>query len=573
MNLKRILLTIALFGCIWGCNHLSAVPALRQAYYLMQPDGTKIQVRQMGDEFMSFITDAQSGNCLTQDEQTGFWREMTDKEISLASEKWAQSRRLAKAANARRNIGGTPRKNQVRIPVLLVEYSDLKLTKEYGTQVYYDTLLNYMKEERFAFKGNDGKDYYTGSVRQYFRDQSLGKFDPIFDILKPITLSKDFAYYGADGTSGHDAHCGELIQEAVNKAIEQGDLRNAKQYDSDNNGQIDLLYIVFAGCGQNQGADANTIWPHTSSMSIRTTDGTNVNIFCMTSELRGSDPSKKLSDDIGVFVHEMSHALGLPDFYATSSATAANCYGMDAWSLMDQGEYNGLNKFPSPYTLHERMEFEWCDEPEPVPTVGKVILEPIALNGKGLILRNPDSSNEYLTFENHQKDASIWDRMWGTSNYALGSINNGLLITHVDYSKSLWNSNGVNNDASHQRCAPLAADGEKLLFKTVKDKESYSAFISNVCGDIYPGLKKITTLNSGNPLACWHTGDIIDINITNIVQLPDGNIEITFGEPEPDSIEDLEIENEHTPAKIEFRNGRFMIKGYDLDGKASLYLR
>ena len=573
---KTIFATLFAMGMLCF-SQLSASPARRQVFTITQPNGSKIQALQLGDEHMSFVTDAETGQCLIEDIESGFWRPMNETELSTASRQWTESRRHAQAITVRRNLGGTPRKDRVTIPLILVQYSNLKLTEKYGTKEFYEKLLNETSTDRLAFNDSKGNAYYAGSARKYFNAQSMGSFDPVFDILDPITLDNGYEYYGKDADSGtKDINKGKLIEEAINKAIARGDLNNAAKYDSNKDGKVDLVYFVFAGCGQNQGANKNTIWPHNSTYSIKTPDGTYVSVYCMTNELAGSDPNTPMTDGIGVFVHEMSHALGLPDFYATNSSTAAQCFGMDAWSLMDQGEFNGKNQIPANYTLSERMAFEWCEEPEIAPSVGTVILEPLVKSGKGLILRNPRNSDEYLTFENHQPDANLWERCWGTSSYFSDYASyqsrqhRGLLITHIDYNISDWNSNSVNNTPTHQRCTPLAADGECVLYTNFTTREEYMHYLNSLSSDIYPGYSKITTLNNKNPLAVWYTGEEIDINITNIEQLTNGNIKITFGNPEPDpsGIDELESDAmKKKSSKVELRDGRFVINGYDLNGR------
>ena len=66
--------------------------------------------------------------------------------------------------------------------VLLVEYSDVKFNNYYSTSAYqyFSDLLN--KDD---FSEYDA----TGSAVQYFREQSMGQFDPEFVVVGPITLS------------------------------------------------------------------------------------------------------------------------------------------------------------------------------------------------------------------------------------------------------------------------------------------------------------------------------------------------------------------------------------------------
>ncbi|MFX7845242.1 immune inhibitor A domain-containing protein, partial [Acinetobacter baumannii] len=59
-------------------------------------------------------------------------------------------------------------------------------------------------------------------------------------------------------------------------------------------------------------------------------------------ELLGNEswPETKQINGIGLFVHEFSHCLGLPDFYASRLTSIYDNQGMEDWSVMDNGTYN-----------------------------------------------------------------------------------------------------------------------------------------------------------------------------------------------------------------------------------------
>lgn len=51
---------------------------------------------------------------------------------------------------------------------------------------------------------------------------------------------------------------------------------------------------------------------------------------------------------IGVTVHELSHAMGLPDFYPLNASSYLDDQEMEFWDLMDGGEYAGNGYCPHP---------------------------------------------------------------------------------------------------------------------------------------------------------------------------------------------------------------------------------
>ena len=97
----------------------------------------------------------------------------------------------------RREDGATatqvPTMGSPRIPIILVNYTDVRF-------VDLDPLSTF--ENQFNVM-----DY---SCLHYFEDQSRSKFSPVFDILGPVDLHNDRAYYGAN-VAGYVAQLGTMI--------------------------------------------------------------------------------------------------------------------------------------------------------------------------------------------------------------------------------------------------------------------------------------------------------------------------------------------------------------------------
>jgi len=556
---------------------LMGAPARREPITLTQPDGTKIQAMLWGDEFMSMYTELATGQCIIEDEATHIWRPMTDVEVKEATIQWNDSRRKAMAANVRYKIGGAPTQGMVHMPVLLVQFSDLKFSEHYGSVAYFDSVFNQKDYDRIAFTSSKGTEYHTSSVRNYFNTQSLGKFDFQADIIGPVTLDSSYIYYGKDNGNSKDVNFSKFLSESIQKALAAGYLQNAAQYDGDKNGNVDFLYIVYAGWGQNENGIKDYIWAKNSYPSIRTTDGTYINNVSSSCELRSINTSSGMQlsetpDGIGVLVHEFSHALGLPDFYPVHSdgSSLNQRYGMDAWSVMDQGNYSGLGQIPNCYTAHERLTLGWIADADldTVPAVGRDTLPPFVTSGKAMILRNPANANEYITLENHFYGDNLWERCWGNSSMFTYTTNYGMLVTHVDYDASKWNSNSVNDNSLHQYCNPLPADGKLWAYETLTSQEEFTQWKLDYRADIFPGYNNVDTLNGSNPKAVWYTGDKMAINITKLRVLSDGSLELTFGDyKEPVNIESIAATPSHSPRKIMTREKRITVNGYDLLGR------
>lgn len=471
--MKKIILSIALAMLTLTA---SAVPARRTQRTLTLSDGTQVTATLSGDENYHYWKTA-DGRAFVMNEEN------IPQEISLQQ---AQSKLQAKvqARNAHRIAKRTKHKaawgaetnpisGERKGLVILVNYKDKKMQH---TQAEYNDYFN-----KAGYSDNN----CTGSVRDYFLSQSYGKFSLDFDVMGPVTLSKNLSYYGDNDSDGNDKHAAEMVAEAVKLAVSGIDL---KKYDWDGDGYVDQVYVVYAGYGEHADAPANTIWPHEFELSeaakyndgpgALTINGVTIDTYACSSELRGSSGNKM--DGIGTACHEFSHCLAIPDMYDTS-ADGEN-FGMNVWDLMDYGSYNGEDGFgetPAPFTSYERMYCGWLTpveltQPCNVNDMPAITKEPVAY-----LIRNanPKFPGEYYLLENHQQES--WDA------YAPA---HGMLILHVDFNSNAWKQNTVNNVASHQRMTIIPSDGKLSHY--------------NTAGDTWPGTSKKTALtDSSNPAA------------------------------------------------------------------------
>ena len=99
----------------------------------------------------------------------------------------------------------------------------------------------------------------TGSARDYFGDNSMGAFQPQFDVYGPYDLPNNMAYYGGN-SGGSDKNPRQMIIDACTLASNAG--VDFTQYDTDNDGYVDNVFVYYAGYNEAEGASSNTIWPH-----------------------------------------------------------------------------------------------------------------------------------------------------------------------------------------------------------------------------------------------------------------------------------------------------------------------
>ena len=529
---KKTILSVAALLC---AGSMMAVPAKRGALSAKQPDGTTVTFYLQGDEHHHVYLTA-DGYRIAQDGQGTFryvyhnadgqptmlgapmvHDQRSKSELDFIRENNIAIYQKDDAASAMRKtavagaaddkgndhgnfkIGSFPTVGKGKCPVLLVEFADITFTLD---QDFHHRMLN---EEGFA---DDGA---TGSARDYFVAQSAGLFEPQFDVIGPVRLTRTSSYYGNDDyMQGTDVHVGEMIKDACQKASDDR-LVDFSQYDGDGDGKVDMVYVIFAGYGQNAGAPSNTIWPHKyqlSSFSINLTiDGKTIDTYACSAELDGNSGTS--SAGIGTVCHEFGHVLGLADHYNTDDATD---YQFGSYDIMDYGAYNNNCHTPPAYNAFERWTLGWLtptaiSEPEDL-----MQLLPVADSNEAYLLstRNP---NEFYLLENRQQEG--WDA------HIKGS---GMMITHVDFEPGAWNRNVVNNDTKHPRATMVAADNEKT-YDVLKgsDTEKY---------DLYPMKKSPFSKNDcftaeSTPAATPYTGETFVKWVTDIKN-EDGVVSFNF---------------------------------------------
>ena len=389
-----------------------------------------------------------------------------------------------------------PHTGSPRVLVLLVQFQDEHFIDEDPVPVFeeYFNATGSLKKD----VGNGTVSINYGSVRQYFNEMSFGAFTPQFDIYGPVTLSQPLSYYGHDSGSSHD-QLGNLLRESFELADSIG--VDFTQYDQNNDDLIDLFYVVYAGYGQCfKGNSSDCIWPQsgTHSTGLRF-KGKSIYRYGVNNEINGTKGSSReqqygmpLINGIGLFCHEFSHTMGLPDFYPTNKqAQDSGNPAMEYWDLMDGGEFTQNGNYPTEYTAWEREAFGWM-EIETLNEDGDYQMLPLGLSGAKayrLVNENDPSGREYLFLQNIQ--ARRFNRALGLR------LGHGMLATHVDYDPIAFSieSNSVNNVIGHSRMTVLAADGQCLSSYLVDDVNiTAEMYMAEHGGDPYPGTSSVTEI-------------------------------------------------------------------------------
>ena len=357
--------------------------------------------------------------------------------------------------------------------VILCEFTDMQFQPEHDRQKYNDML------NQPGYTTSEG---FRGSVADYFRDQSDGLFELAFDVVGPYTTLHNYAYYGANDDDGDDLRPQDMVVEMCQAADAEV---NFADYDWDGDGEVDEVFVLYAGKGEADSDIKNAIWPHMWTLDEAETelslDGMKINVYACASELKGSGRI----DGIGTFCHEFSHCMGFPDFYDTVNSKK---YGMGSFDLMDQGCYNGGGFCPPGYTAYEKMVCGWqmpivlADEDVTVDS-----LQPINKGGQTYIIYNDAWPDEYYMIENRQPIG--WDKSYPAR---------GLLILHVDYDENLWEWNIPNSVITDQKAQ------EKYGYRYGNDHERMTFFHANnrdLSAKLYPYLDNDSLTATSMPAA------------------------------------------------------------------------
>lgn len=573
--MKRILISVVLSLC---AAMTFAIPAKKSWKVVSQSDGTTIKVSQAGDEHLHYyITEDNVPLYKAADNRYCYLTIESGKLHNsgvLAHESAARSAKELQVMNTIHDLAPIARQMAAkkrsaakrcvrpdRLPskddisvfkgskkalVILAAFSDKSFSKGDDAIVkFYDEVLN---QEGYSQNGA------AGSVHDYFKDMSRGEFDLTFDIVGPVKVSKSATYYGGPSPiMGGTDHIGEFITEAIKKADEKCDI-DWKKYDWDDDGEVEQVFVLYAGYGQATGGPTGTIWPNawTLDEALQNSDGNGgfsidgvfINQYACSNELYLDSGTVPMG--LGVFCHEFSHCMGLPDMYDTNYGSTPT---MGDWDLLAGGSYNGpqgIGWCPAGWTSYERAYAGWLELTE--LKAGDIIKGMTSLeeaDGKAYVIYNDNHKDEYYLLENHK--GMGWDKY---------TPENGLLIIHVDYDKDLFDNNIVNSKGEftpaegydryftndHPRMAPFSrvrSIQNDTYFYTYP-MDAPRGVVDSLTDTSKPAAELYNALADGSKL--------MGKPVYNIEKDDDGNISFTFmtKEKETDAIQDIAMAEDTT---------------------------
>ena len=451
MRAKLLLLTFLTFVLITFA--IPTMPGIWRTAKLA--DGTEIRLEQVGDENLHYWRDAR-GLCYNVDDDGVATPIVNIETVRAQTATRIAQNNARRAAAATRTVGISRRHVGKRKGlIVLVNFSDVRFQP-----AHTKSLLSRMANE----VGFTYKDGHRGSLHDYFKDQSNGLFDLTFDVVGPVQLRHDMAYYGKDTLnlrgSRTDVRAGQMVAEAC-MAIK--DSVNFRDYDWDGDNVVDQVLVIYAGYGQASGGSSNTIWPHEWALqhsdygrALRIDGNMLINTYACSNELNYNTTQL---GGFGTACHEFTHCLGLPDMYDTSGKESL---GMGFYDLMSAGNYNGEGYVPAGYTSYEKMFVGWLTPQELTRDTTITGMKPLSEHGEALIIRNDANPDEYYLLENRQRNG--WD------THLPGE---GLVVLHVDFDQMTWMTNRVNATPTHQRCTLVPADNRQRKIWNAQDSIPY----------------------------------------------------------------------------------------------------
>lgn len=437
--MKKISFTLLLLLCS-VTTQIFAVSAVPWPVEKQQPDGTKITVYLKGDERVHWM-ESLDGYTLMYDSQRNIVYAEKDTEGNMVPSNVIYESRPSKAKTTNEFLSGIKRgirysSTQIQMfnQIWEVERSEKKIQKSpitgekkalcilvgFKNKAFSKTVAefeNLMNQVGYNQGGS------TGSVKDFYWENSYGQMDFTVDIVGPYTLKNNISYYAAN-----DYRYLEFAEEAIKAADTDVDFREyANSYN-----QLETVHLIFAGYGDEAIDNGKQIWSHKWELypSIRL-DGIQISTYSCSPELRGSSGNNITS--IGVICHELCHVFGAPDYYDVDYDESGGEYpGTGEWDLMAGGSWNNNGNTPAHINMFQKILFGWVNpteltEPETITEMLNSAENPVAYTIEA------NSNGEMYVLENRQQ-----------IGFDSGLPGHGLLIYHI-------HSNALGGNADNSR--------------------------------------------------------------------------------------------------------------------------
>lgn len=497
--MKRIVIIFITITLFWAL--VNSCPAYPGRIAVVEGNDTAF-ISLHGDERMKFAMDDDGFTILPTDEGWMYALADTSGYAIPSSHKFIPGKRVSdsnlmrglrprryldsfSAQNREKQNNFTPVVGNRRVLVILMQFKDLKFK---FTSQDFDQLFNAL---------NYCVDGANGSVRDYYNFVSYGQLDLDCDIVGPYTSQMNMQFYGGNtGAGANDANPYELFREAIENAIRDIDLSD---YDSNNDGYVDNVHIIYAGHGEEAGGSPSAIWAHEMTFPAIMINGMKITKYSCAPELRGNMGAR--ISRIGPHCHEIGHALGTMDFYDTDYDVNNYYEGTGMWDIMASGSWNDDGVNPANFNPYTKIyDFGWC-KPQILPDNSPIRISPSA-EINNIYQVNTGIDGDFFLLENR---APIY-----TDQYNPGR---GLLIFHIGPDIAKRALDNTINARFPQQCYPVCASSTFALPSA--RIESYGSI--NTEGCTFPGSSNNRVFSSSSvPAALTVSGHKSDISFTGI---------------------------------------------------------
>lgn len=386
---------------------------------------------------------------------------------------------------------------QRKVLIVLMQFADLKFKKSPSD---FDNLFN---------KEGYNDDGAFGSVRDYYKKVSYNQLDLQCDVYGPYTMLHNMSYYGGNvGRARNDRNPYAMFEEMLDKVSKTVNLAD---YDSNGDGYVDNIHIIYAGHGEEAGGSPNAIWAHEMSFSPISVSGVKIDRYSCSPELRGNMGNGITR--IGAPCHEIGHALGANDYYDVDYQNGGYYEGTGDWDIMASGSWNDGGARPADFNPYVKYhDFGWI---QPVELDADSIISVIPSEAGGTVFKlNTPVPNDYFLLENRN-----------SSGVTGAEPSQGLLVFHIGPNIEKKSTTNTINATYPQEC--YLVDASSKYKRPVAQPVSYGDISSAGCP--FPGAKNKTKFSKNTiPAACSISGKNACFSLASIVLDNNGTIGFDF---------------------------------------------
>jgi M6 family metalloprotease-like protein len=305
--------------------------------------------------------------------------------------------------------------------VLLIDFPDRMADESAHPASFFDDLLF-----------SEGT-HPTGSMRDFYIEQSYGAYRPGGDVYGWFTSEYDYyttfddgAFGGNGGSIGVSLMAAFLADPTVDYGQYDSDGPDGIPNSGDDDGIVDQCIIYFPGLGGHDTLNPSDIWPVITFPEYVTNDaragGGNIVVETVSiqPELSLNYPATAdtLDQYIAVVAHEYGHLLGLADLYQKGPT-----WGIGYWGLMGYGSTGWQKTGPYHMCALSKIYLGWITPTVVTSSMTNLTIPPVETNPVVYQMwRDGDPQEEYFLVENRQQ--ILHDQMLPGE---------GLLVWHVDW--------------------------------------------------------------------------------------------------------------------------------------------